>query len=56
MKIYLDGWGFMIQDLTRNDVLSLLRMIKGAGLNERRDFDGLKKQIEDLIDKGLLDK
>jgi len=54
MKIFLDGYNYMIKDLTREDVKSLLRMIKGAGLNERRDFDNLKKQIEQLEKNELL--
>jgi len=45
---------YMIKDLTADEVKSLLRMIKGASLNERRDFDGLKNQIEDLVKKDLL--
>lgn len=56
MKIFMDGYGFMIKDMTRREICSLLRMIRGAGLNERRDFDNLKRQIEDLEKKGLLDK
>ena len=56
MKIFLDGWGYVIKDLTKDDVLSLLRMIKSAGLSERRDFNGLKGQIENIIESGLIDK
>lgn len=56
MKIFLDGWGYVIKDLTKDDVLSLLRMIKSAGLSERRDFDNLKGQIERMVDGGLIDK
>lgn len=54
MRIFLDGYNFMIKDLTRHDVRSLLRMIKSACLGERRDFNHLKEQIEDLDKKDLL--
>lgn len=56
MRIYLDGWGYAIQDLTKDDVIALLKMIKGAKLCERRDFDDLKCQIEELKKSGLIDK
>lgn len=56
MRIYLDGWGYAIQDLTKDDVIALLKMIKGAGLCQRRNFNGLKQQIEELNEKGLLTK
>ena len=54
MKFVLVDRGFAVQDLNKEDVRSLLRMIKGAGLNERRDFDCLKRQIEECEKKGLI--
>ena len=56
MKIYLKDRGFAIEDLTKDDVMSLYRMIKSACLNERRDFNDLKQQIENLQKQSLLDK
>ena len=56
MKIHLDNRAFLIKDMTADDVYSLLSMIKGAGLNERRTFDSLKRQIEELDKNGLLFK
>ena len=54
MRIFLDGYNFMIKDITKEDVRSLLRMIKSACLGERRNFNHLKEQIEDLAKKDLL--
>ena len=54
MKIFLDGYHYMIKDLTGEDVKALKRMINSACLNERRDFHDLKRQIEDLEQKELL--
>ena len=38
-----------LTNMTEDDLRSLLRMIKGAGLLERRTFDGVKKQIENIL-------
>lgn len=54
MKIFLDGYNYMVKDLSKDDVKALKRMIQSAGLNERRVFDNLKRQIEDLEKKELL--
>ena len=56
MKIYLDGWHFVIKDITSDEVRSLRRMIKSANLSERRDFQNLAEQIDDLEEKSLIIK
>ncbi len=38
-----------ITNMTEDDLRSLLTMIKGAGLLERRTFDGVKRQIEEIL-------
>lgn len=38
-----------ITNMAEDDLRSLLTMIKGAGLLERRTFDGVKRQIEDIL-------
>lgn len=37
-------------NMTEDDLRSLLKMIKGAGLLERRTFDGVKRQIEKILE------
>lgn len=56
MKLTMKDRGFAIEDLTSDDVKSLKRMIKSACLNERRDFDNLKDQIEAFEKQALLAK
>lgn len=46
MKLYLDGWGFRIEDLTKEELMAVRRMIDGASLEERRMLYDLKQQID----------
>ena len=46
MKLYLDGRGFRIEDLTKEELMAVRRMIDGASLEERRMLYGLKQQID----------
>ena len=39
-----------LTNMTEDDLRSLLKMIKGAGLLERRTFDGVKRQIEKILE------
>ena len=43
----IDFWH--LTNLTEEDLRALLKMIKGAGLLERRTFDGVKQQLEKLL-------
>lgn len=56
MKVFLDGRGLIIKDLDGSDARSLLKMINDARLNERRTFYELKRQLEEMIEQGLIDK
>ena len=47
MKVIIDGWfKYQIHDISEEELDGILRMIGSASLNERRQFDNLKKQIE----------
>ena len=52
MKVFLEGWNeFQICGIEEGELRSLLKMIEGASLLERRTFEGLKKQIELLLSR-----
>lgn len=49
-NVILDGWNkFQIHDLEIDDITGLLKMIKGAKLPERRQFNHLKEQLEYIL-------
>lgn len=56
MKIVIEERGYAIKDASSNDIRALRRMILSACLLERRDFNNLKNQIDELEKNGLLDK
>lgn len=47
VKVMADGEYLIV--MTKDDLRSLLTMIKGACLPERRTFNSLKEQIEKIL-------
>lgn len=41
--------GYCLAGMTEENLCALLTMIKGASLQERRTFDGVKRQIEKIL-------
>ena len=51
MKVFLDGWHhYQISDISDDELEGIRRMISSACLNERRQFNDLKQQIEHIKD------
>ena len=43
--------GFVLRDMRESDLRDLLSMIRGAGLQERRTFDKVRRQIEKILEQ-----
>ena len=54
MKIVMEERGYAIKCMSANDLRALRRMILSAGLLERRDFNNLKNQIDEMGKNSLL--
>ena len=56
MKIIMEERGYAVSGMSSQEIRALRRIILSACLLERRDFNNLKNQIDELEKNGLLDK
>lgn len=50
VHVSANEWGYIVEGMTINDLMDMLSMIKGAKLPERRTFENLRKNIEDVLE------
>mgnify|MGYP006989028140 CR=1 FL=1 len=49
VKVWMDGYDYVIGGLTCSDLEGIVKMIGGACLPERREFNGLKGAVGEIL-------